>query len=116
MRLIWIGALGLALAACHDDPQGGNDGDVTPEASTLALVVPTDAVRAGEPAPYTATVTSEDGSSQVEPVLRSDLEPGLVYDAATLTPTVVGTHTIEATWNDLDASATLEVIAGPGGA
>ena len=43
MRLIWI----VALAACHDDDHQGN-GDVTPDASTLALVVPTDAVRAGE--------------------------------------------------------------------
>ena len=109
MRLIWI----VALAACHDDPRGRNDGDVTPGVSTLALVVPTDAVRAGDATPYTATVTSEDGSSEVAPVLRSDLEPGLVYDVATLTPTVVGTHTIQATWEDLSASATLDVIAGP---
>jgi hypothetical protein len=110
MRLIWI----LALAACRDDEKPGNDGDVTPGESTLALVVPADAVRAGEPAPYTATVTSDDGSSEeVEPVLRSDLETGIVYDATTITPTVVGTHTIQATWEDLDASATLQVIAGP---
>ena len=110
MRLIWI----LALAACRDEDPPRNDGDVTPGESTLVLVVPTDAVRAGEDAPYTATVTSQDGSSEdVEPVLRSDLEPGLAYDAATLTPTVVGTHTIQATWEDLDATATLDVIAGP---
>jgi len=109
MRLIWI----VALAACRDDDRKGNDGDVTPEASTLALVLPTDAVRAGDPVPYTATVTSENGSSEVEPVLRSDLEPDLVYDAATLTPTVVGTQTIQAMYDDLEASATLEVIPGP---
>ena len=107
MRLIWI----LALGACRDDIPSGDD---TPGESTLALVVPTEAVRAGETAPYSATVTSQDGSSEdVEPVLRSDLEPGLAYDAATLTPTVVGTHAIQATWEDLDATATLEVIAGP---
>ena len=108
MRLIWI----VALAACHDSDHQGN-GDVTPEASTLALVLPTDAVRAGDPVPYTATVTSGNESSEVEPVLRSDLEPGLAYDAATLTPTVVGTHTIQATYDDLAASATLDVIPGP---
>src|SRR5262245_39713207 len=110
MRLIWIVA---TLAACRDDDPQRNDGDVTPGVSTLALVVPTDAVRAGDATPYTATVTSQDGSSEVEPVLRSDLEPGLVYDPVTLTPTVVGTHTIQATWEDLSASATLEVIPGP---
>jgi hypothetical protein len=108
--LIWILALGIA---CRDEDPG-NDGNVTPGDSTLTLALPQDVVRAGEAAPYTATLTDEDGSTQeVDPVLRSDLEPGIAYDASALTPTVVGTHTIAASWEDYEASATLEVIPGP---
>jgi hypothetical protein len=109
MRLLWI----LVLGACRDEA-GGNGGDAAPGESFLTLELPDGAVDAGGPAPYAATVTTPDGTTDVVGlVLRSDLEPTLAHDDDTVTATVVGTHTVTATWQDLEATDTLDVTPGP---
>lgn len=63
----------------------------------LELTLDRESTTVGTPVGYTAELVSQSGVRDAAVVeLASDLEPGLSYGSATLTPTVAGTHRLTA--------------------
>lgn len=140
MPMFLMLSLGL-LVGCKDKGQGGDDGDLDGGAEdggsedggssdgggdggsgdggsegepSLVFELAADTTVAGEAVAYELHLLWPDGSE--EPVtggFASDLEPYIVWDLETLTPTVAGEHTLTALYEDLSAEATLLVQAGP---
>jgi hypothetical protein len=108
VRRDWLAL--VVIAGCRS-PDPGSDAD--PSFTLLA----NGPVVAGEPTMWAATLVSPEGVPlPVATTLSSDLEPALVWDAATLTPSVAGRHVLTAV-GDADgatytATARLDVNGG----
>jgi hypothetical protein len=119
--IFFAGALGL-LGACFSGDKGdtvgpidgGGPSDVITH--SLELVVDAEAVAAGEAVAWVATIYGSDGTeTPALASLSSDLEPKLVWDTSTLSPTVAGVHVVTASIDlgaeTLSAEASLGVVA-----
>lgn len=92
----------FSLAACQPGPH-----------SQLELTLDQSSTVAGQPVAYVAELVSPRGQRQeVEVELRSDLEPDLSFDGASLTPVRAGSHQVLAVHEDLETAAPLVVEAG----
>lgn len=87
-------AFGVLMGCRAEAPEKAGDAGIAGLEFTLGV----ESTPAGELVPWTATLHLNDGSTipEVAVSLASDVEPGLAFDASTLTPYVAGLHQITA--------------------
>lgn len=107
----------LTILACNRDKDPSGSDTVEQTDPSLVLLLSSEESTAGAEIAYTLVATHADGTEEAVPgTLSDDAEPGLSWDADSLTPTLAGDHLISATaevdGEELVATDTLVVAAG----